>query len=156
MDGSEDVGVVDVAEPSWLLDVDPLVVWPVWVESVPVAAGLPVVDVVVDVFADPSVVLAALSTGLLGLAPPGLTTVEIPPVACGFTSTVTVVIVVEVDDAVWVAEDVEEAFADAGGTPESCDSVGGVTTGVEAVGAVPLESADVAWANRAIAAGGDA
>jgi len=154
--GSVEVGVVEVAEPCWLLDAEPLAVWPVWVEPVTVDAELPVVDVVVDVFAEPTVAVVPLTVGLPGLAPPGLTTVEIPRVARGLTSTVTVVIVVDVDDAVWVAEGVERVFSDPCGTPESCEWVGGVITGVEAAGAASLEFAAAAGPSCVTGAGGGA
>jgi hypothetical protein len=154
VDGSVDVGVVEVAELCWLPDVEPLAGWPVSVGSVPIEAAVPVVDVVVDVFAEPSIVPPALSVGLLELSPPGLRTVEVPAVAREFTSTVTVVIVVEVEGAVWVADDVDNAFADACGPPASCDWVAGVMTGVEGIGAPPLESEVVAGAKCSTGAGG--
>jgi len=91
VDEPDEVDWVEVVEPDCVLDVEPLAVWPDCVESVPVDVTVPVLDVVV--FVEPLVWLAVPSVGLLGVAPPGLTAVEVPPVGRSVTLTVTVVVV---------------------------------------------------------------
>ena len=157
----EEVGGVDVPEPEAPLELEPLVVWPVCVDPVPVEDELPVLEVELEVEfeldvdvleEEPPAATPVPSLGLLGVAPPGLTTVEIPPVARIFV-TVVVVVVVDVAGRAWDAVDGKDVCVDAAwAAPESCDSAGGVSIGVEAPGgasaARSVASAAAEWATE--------
>ena len=92
-----DAGWVDEVELDCVLDVESPGAWPGWPCAVPVDVdvlppGVPVDDVPAG-FVVPT-------AGWLGLTPPTLTTVEIPPVAFGWASagTEVVVSVVEMEE----------------------------------------------------------
>lgn len=95
VDELEDVGWIGVVEVVCVPEVEPLVDWPDSVELVVLDVELPLLAVVEE----PAAPLDVPSPRSVGATPPGLIGVVVPPVARGLTSTVTVVVVVGVDDA---------------------------------------------------------
>jgi hypothetical protein len=109
------------------------------VVPVPVEESVPVDDVV-EVVSEPPALVALLSAGWLGAAPPRPSGVEIPPVARVVTLTVIVVVVV-CGGVICDAEDVEGSWVEPVGLLASWACVAWLTAGVDAAGAEALVSA---------------